>query len=410
MTAQTMTGRQLPEFPLRSVERRTDVAEEYARLAAGAPVTEVRLPSGRPAWLIVGYREVRTALTDPRFSRNEAVRDPGGHLLAVEAVGTSILNLDPPAHTRLRRVAARGFTEARIAALRPRITEMVGELLDDLAQQHPDPVDLCEGFCKVLPVRVIGEILGVPPTDRYRIEKWRDGLDAPITGTGAPDTSTHAELLAYIDELVAERRERPQDDLLSVLARAGEDGEEEDVLTDREIAALGGTLLVAGFENTVAQLGLVLREVLTGPDGPRGLPQDEEALAAEVEELIRRLPIGDYGGTLARKATEDVELGGVSIKAGDIVIAAVQAANFDPEAFADPRRHDPVRDTVAHHLTFGYGVHRCLGAPVARIELQESLKALRDRFPGMRLAVPAEELRFHEAAINRRLVSLPVVW
>ncbi|MFG2095437.1 cytochrome P450 [Streptomyces sp. NPDC048612] len=409
MIATSTTGRQLPEFPLRGAERRADAAEDYARIAAGEPVTQVRLPSGRPAWLIAGYREVRTALTDPRFSRQEAVRDPGGHLLAVEAVGTSILNLDPPDHTRLRRVAARGFTEARIARLRPRIAEMTGELLDDLAQQ-PAPADLCESFCMVLPMRVIGEILGVPLEDRHRIEKWRDGLHAPITGTGTPDTSAHTELLSYIGELVRERRADPRDDLLSVLARGGADGEAEDVLTDQEIVALGGTLLVAGFETTVAQLGLVLREVLASPEGLRGLPEDPEKLAAEVEELIRRLPIGDYGGTLARKATEDVELGGVTIRAGDIVIAATQAANFDADAFPGPRRHDPDRDTVAHHLAFGYGVHRCLGAPVARIELQESLRALRERFPGMRLAVPDDSLRFHPAAVNKRLVELPVTW
>jgi cytochrome P450 len=409
MTAQTITGRQVPEFPLRGADRRTDAAEDYARIAADGPVTQVRLPSGRPAWLIAGYREVRTALTDPRFSRQEAVRDPGGHLLAVEAVGTSILNLDPPDHTRLRRVAARGFTEARIAALRPRISDMVGELLDGLVQED-GRADLAEAFCLILPIRVIGEILGVPLADRHRIEKWRDGINAPITGTGAPDTSAHAELLAYISELVKERREEPRDDLLSVLALGGADGEADDVLTDQEITALGGTLLVAGFETTVAQLGLVLREVLVRPEGLRGLPEDQEALNAEVEELIRRLPIGAYGGTLARKATEDVELGGVAIKAGDIVIAATQAANFDPDAFPEPRRHDRDRDTIAHHLAFGYGVHRCLGAPVARIELRESLRALRERFPKMRLAVPDEELRFHPAAVNKRLVELPVTW
>lgn len=409
MTAQTMTGRQLPEFPLRGADRRSDAADDYARIAADGPVTRVRLPSGRPAWLIAGYREVRTALTDPRFSRGEAVRDPGGHLLAVEAVGTSILNLDPPDHTRLRRVAARGFTEARIAALRPRVVTMIGELLDGLSGTE-GRADLCEEFCMVLPVRVIGEILGVPAEERHRIEKWRDGLNAPITGSGAPDNSAHAELLAYIGELVEQRRAEPRDDLLSVLALGGADGEADDVLTDQEITALGGTLLVAGFETTVAQLGLILREVLNRPEGLRSLPEDEQALAAEVEELIRRLPISDYGGTLARKATEDVELGGVHIKAGDIVIAATHAANFDPDAFPEPRRHEPDRDTIAHHLAFGYGVHRCLGAPVARIELQESLRALRERFPDMRLAVPDRELRFHPAAVNKRLVELPVTW
>ncbi|MFE0329120.1 cytochrome P450 [Streptomyces sp. NPDC058960] len=406
------TAELLPEFPLRfgEEESRTDGALAYAQLATGDPVTRVRLPSGRPAWLVTGYQEVRAVLTDARASRQAAARSDGAQVLAVERVGTSILTLDPPDHTRLRRIVGRGFTARRSEALRPRIAEMAGELLDDLAA-GPRPADINEQFCMLLPVRVICELLGVPLGDRHRFEAWRDALIAP-TGPDRPfDVGAHQALLAYIGELVAAKRKEPGDDLLSILAAAGQGpSDKDDALTDQEIVALGGTLLVAGFETTVAQLGLCLREILARPEGLLSVPTERTELAAEVEELVRRLPIGNFGGTLARQATEDMQVGGVLIRAGEVIVAATQAANFDPAAFPAPLDHDAARDNGSHQMAFGFGVHHCLGSPVARIEIQEALLALRTRFPGMRLAVPDEELRFVPGAASRRLERFPVTW
>ncbi|ANN21850.1 cytochrome [Amycolatopsis orientalis] len=382
-----------------------DPAPELTRRAEEAPVSRVKLWDGGTPWLITRYEDVRTVLADPRVGV-----DPGRpgfpHTNAVskarDTAMKTLMQLDPPDHTAQRRLLTPEFTVKRMEALRPRIQRIVDDLIDGLLD-GPKPVDLVAEFALPVPSQVICELLGVPYADRGYFQGVARTLvmDEPDPGRAM---AASEELNAYLEDLVAEKNARPGEDLLSTLAvgqfRTG-------AMTSREIATAGQLLLVAGHDTTAAMIALGTAALLANPEQLALVRDDATRAAGAVEELLRYLSLTH---TEARRvAREDLQIGGRLIRAGEGIIAVKNTANRDPAAFPDPDTVDIRRD-ARHHVAFGHGRHLCLGAPLARVELQVVYGTLFRRIPTLKSAVPLEELPFDENAIFYTVRELPVTW
>ncbi|MFF0489072.1 cytochrome P450 [Nocardia sp. NPDC004068] len=384
---------------------RLDIDPNYAILRREEPVTRVRLPYGGEGWLVTRYDDVKQVLADPRFSRAETVgREDIPRMSPAPSRPDSLLSMDPPQHTRLRKLVAKAFTGRRVAALRPHVREIVDGLLDAM-ERDGAPADLVARFALPLPVTVICEMLGVPTEDQHRFRDFSDTVLSTTAYTREQIDAGRAELERYLGELVSERRERPTDDLLGALVAARDD---EDRLSESELVNLGIGLLVAGHETTANQLANFTYLLLTQPERWELLRAHPDLVPGAVEELLRYVQLGSGGG-FARVATEDVELHGVTVRAGESVFTNLQAANRDETVFADPetldltRKHNP-------HIAFGYGAHHCLGAQLARVELQIALGALLRRLPTLRLAVPVENVPWKTGLLVRGPRELLVAW
>jgi vitamin D3 1,25-hydroxylase len=375
----------------------------YERLRAEAPVREVALPRGGTTWMITRYDDVRAAFTDPRLvkdhrallppeARAQAPRLPG-------PFGSMMILLDPPDHTRLRRLVARAFTPRRTAELRPRIEELAAALLDALPAG--EPVDLLATYAVPLPMAVICELLGVPDTDRDAFGTWSRAL-VDDSDDGDEQQAT-AGLAQYLYRLVELKRGAPDGALVSALVEVSEAG---DQLSTEEVVAMGVLLLIAGHETTANLIGNAVLGLATDAALRAHLLADPERIPAAVEEFLRW--DGPVHNAPLRFAAEDVEYSGTTIPAGSVVTLSVGAANRDPDRFDRPEVVDPDRDTGGH-LAFGHGLHFCLGAPLARLEGEVALRSLLDRFPGLALAVPPEDLRHRRSVIVHGLERLPVV-
>jgi pentalenolactone synthase len=288
-------------------------------------------------------------------------------------------------------------------ALAPHIRDLVEGLLDRLATL-PRPADLHEELSYPLPAMVIGELLGVPPDHRPRYRAWIDG--AADTHDRARGQAALDALHAYMGELVEEKRRRPGEDVISDLLAGARDGRP---FSDREIVSWAAGLLFAGHETTMARIDMGTVLLLTHPDQVEALRRDPSLVPRAVEEILRVAVPGEGPGGLPRYAHADIQVGGVTIRAGDAVLLASSAANRDPRVVAEPDRFDLSRERTAH-LTFGLGPHFCLGASLARMELQAVFGALVTRFPTLRLAVPLERLRLRTDRLGGGLVELPVTW
>ncbi|WP_211238419.1 cytochrome P450 [Actinomadura rifamycini] len=395
-----------PPFPF-PVPDGPDPAAEFGRLRAAGPVARVRLPSGTDAWLVTRYAENREVLAGAAFSRAAAAAAGAPRLRRVPLESGSITTLDPPEHTRLRRIVAGAFTHRRVAALRVRVAAIADELLDGLTAGSRT-ADLVGGYARPLAMTVICELLGVPRPDQDRFA----ALSAAYLGGAAtpPEETERAakELRGYLAELVALRRAEPSGDLLGTLVRA----RDEDRMTETELVALGLTILVAGFETSAGMVAGSVHALLRrdGMLDPR--LADRAALRTAVEELLRHVAVSAAGGTI-RVATRDVRLGppgsGVTVRAGEAVLPATTSANRDPAVFAEPDRLDLTRSPNPH-LAFGHGPHHCLGASLARVELEEALAALVRRLPALRLAVPDAEVRWRGGGMVRGPERLPIAW
>ncbi|MGH3812658.1 MAG: cytochrome P450 family protein [Pseudonocardiaceae bacterium] len=376
----------------------------YAELAAAGPVHRIVLPTGEPAWLITDYNEARKALHDPRLIKSDAtLANIGRDLLPPEvfaAMSRHMLNSNPPDHTRLRRLVTAAFTRRRVEQLAPRIQQITDALLDAMATAAQ--VDLIDTFAYPLPLTVICELLGVPTGRRAEFRDWTSIM---VTGVLAgPDIYVAATttMVSYLRELVDAKRTTPADDLLSALV-AVRDG--EDRLTEEELTSMAFLLLVAGHETTVNLIGNGVLALLTHPEQLTLLRAQPDRLPAAIEELLR------YNGTLqiatSRWTAEPVDIGGVTIPAGEIVMSGLLAANRDPACTTQPDTLDITR-TNNPHLAFGHGIHHCLGAPLARLEGRIALGTLLARFPRLRLAVPAEQLTWKPIILMNGLTALPV--
>ncbi len=384
---------------------RLELDPTYDTLLRDEPVSRVRLPYGGEAWLAVRHADVRTVLGDPRFSRAAVVgRDVPRLRPEIDHLSNSILNMDPPEHTRLRKIVARAFTVRRVEELRPRAAELTAKSLAGMRAEGPG-ADLVEHLSVPLPVTIICELLGVPVEDR---SIFRAGADAALsTSAMSPDERAAAmnELFTYMAGLVAQRRAQPTDDLLGALVTARDEG---DRLNEGELIGMGVGILVAGHETTMNQIGNMAFTLLTRPDRGEALRGGPEVVAAGVEELLRFIPLGASAG-FARIATEDVKLSSVTVRAGEAVMVAVHAANRDPAVFEEATALVLDRATN-HHVGFGHGAHHCLGAQLARMELQEAIGGLLREFPDLRLAVPAEDVEWRKGTLARGPLTLPLTW
>ena len=386
------------------IERQDQPLPQIRRLVGNRPAVRVELPDGTLAWLVIGFEEVRQVLVDQRFSRAAAVA-PGRPLQGTEMFAAGSINgSDPPEHTRLRRLVTSAFTARRVEALRPRVTSIVNRLIDVLLRQ-PQPADLVAGFSLPLPVQVICEMLGVPPEDMEQFHAWSDTVMGDWNRDADVIMPALLDMYGYFSRLIALKRDEPADDLMSALIAARD---QSDRLTEDELTMLGCTILLGGHETTANHISLSLLMLLDHPAELAKLRADPSLIPGAVEELLRYVPLG-FGLPPARMATEDVQLGDVTIAAGEVVLPLFAAANRDSSAFSNPDQFDVLRPP-ANHLAFGAGVHHCLGAQLARLELQEAFAGLICRIPGLRVAVPASDLKFKQGMAIRSLSELPVSW
>ena len=376
---------------------------EIRTISGDRPAFRAELPDGRIAWLVSGHENVRQVLADQRFSRALAVApdraQPGFEMFA----GESINGMDPPEHARLRKLVASAFTARRVEAMRPRVTSIVNELIDAMLER-PQPSDLVAAFSLPLPARVICEMLGVPAEDTAQFHVWSDTVMGDWQRDSDEIITALAELFGYFGRLIEIKRAQPADDVMSALIAARDDA---DRLSETELTVMCCTLLIGGHETTANQINLSLLLLFDHPGEVAKLRADPGLIPAAVEELLRYARLG--GLAPARVTREDIEVGGVTIPAGELVIPLFATANRDPSVFTDPERFDVTRD-AASHLSFGGGVHHCLGAQLARVELQEAFRGLIGRLPGLRLAVPASELEFKPGMAIHSLRELPVRW
>jgi len=381
-----------------------DPLAEFRALLRNKPVVRAEMPDGSIGWLVSGYNEVRQMLVDQRFSRARAVA-PGRALQGTEVFAAGSVNgLDPPGHTRIRRLVANAFTARRVEAMRLRVASIVDELIDGLLAQA-QPADLVADFSLPLPVQVICEMLGIPAGDMEQFHAWSDTIMGDWQQDSGEIMTALVDLYGYFGRLIEVKRAQPADDLMTALIAARD---QADRLSEEELTTLGCTLLIAGHETTANQINLSVLLLLDNPSEVEKLRADPGLIPGAVEELLRYVRLGG-GLPPARMTTEDVQLGGVTIPAGEVVLPLYATANRDPSVFSDPDRFDVSR-VPATHLTFGAGAHHCLGAQLARLELQEAFRGLLGRVPAIRLAVPATKLQFKPGMAVHSLRELPIRW
>jgi cytochrome P450 len=381
------------------------VHPRYGELREQGKLERVQLPFGKPTWLATRHEDVKIVLGDPRFSREKALGEDEPRILSFTHRPDSILTMDPPGHTRLRKAVARAFTKRRIETIRPRTQQIVDELLDEMVAAG-DTADLVRRFALAVPMMVICELLGGPYEDRHKFHRWSEILASTRSSKHTKEDIAQAdkELRDYLAELVDTKRANPGDDLLSVLV---ETEQTDDPLTQDEIVGLAWSVLLAGFEITTNMLVNSVYLLLTNPDQREQLVHEAGLLEKAVEELLRFVPL-TVGSFFPRMALEDVELSGTLVRKGETVLPSTLAANRDEAVFPNADQLDFHRDSNAH-LTFSYGIHHCLGAPLARMELQVAIGTLLRRFPGLRL-VAEHELPWRSGSILRGPSSLLVTW
>ncbi|WP_171163222.1 cytochrome P450 [Streptomyces sp. I05A-00742] len=402
-----------PTPPLFTWEFASDPYPAYAWLREHAPVHRTALPSGVEAWLVTRYADARQALADQRLSKNPVHHSETAHGKGKVGIPgersanlmTHLLNIDPPDHTRLRRLVSKAFTPRRVAEFAPRVQELTDRLIDGFAARGE--ADLIHEFAFPLPIYAICDMLGVPPEDQDDFRDWAGMMIRHGGGPRGGVARSVKKMRAYLAELIHRKREALGDDLISGLIRASDHGEH---LTENEAAAMAFILLFAGFETTVNLIGNGMYALLRNP-GERARLQsalaagDESLLTTGIEELLR------YDGPVElatwRFATQDLTIGGQRVAEGDPVLVVLAAADRDPERFADPDTLDLARSDN-QHLGYGHGIHYCLGAPLARLEGRTALATLLRRLPDLRLSVDPDELRWRGGLIMRGLRTLPV--
>jgi cytochrome P450 len=403
----TETLRPAPELPLHMRRDGFDPAPELAGVRDDEGIRLIETSFGYPAYLVTRHADVKNVLADSARFSNESRRafeSPDAPPISDEERARiragNLLGFDPPEHTRLRRMLTPEFTVRRMRRLEPRIVEIVDDHLDAMEKAGP-PADLVADFALPIPSLVICELLGVPYADRASFQA-RTGrlLDLSLPQDERLELARDGR--DYMADLVARTQAAPGDDMLGMLVRDhGAD------LTTDELIGMAQLLLVAGHETTSNMLGLGTLALLQHPEQLELVRDDPAAVASAVEELLRWLSIVHSG--IPRNTTQNVELGGVAIPADSLVILALAAANRDPRFDDDGDRLDVTRD-AAGHVAFGHGLHHCLGAPLARMEMRIAFPALLRRFPGLAPAVPFEEIGFRAFHFVYGLHALPVTW
>jgi pentalenic acid synthase len=377
----------------------------YDPLRAARPLARIRLYDGRPVWLVTGHALARTLLADPRLStdRNRTgFPMPTERFAAVRDRKSALLGVDDPEHRTQRRMMIPSFTLKRAVELRPRIQQIVDERLDEMIAQGP-PAELVSAFALPVPSMVICALLGVPYADHDFFEEQSRRL---LRGPTAADTmDARDQMEAYFEELIDRKQKQREpgagvlDELVHEQLRAGE-------LDREDLIVLAIILLVAGHETTANMISLGTYTLLQHPDRMAELRADPALLPDAVEELMRMLSIADG---LLRLAVEDIEVDGVTIRAGEGVVFSTSVINRDESVYSDPDSLDWHRPT-RHHVAFGFGIHQCLGQNLARAEMEIALRTLFERLPTLRLAAPPEEIPWKPGDTIQGMLELPVTW
>ncbi len=384
------------------------VADPYPAFARARAVAPVQWHEGLQLWLAFTHAEANAVLRDRRLGRIWRDKEPAERFGQFNLIHrNAILEVEPPEHTRLRRLVSSAFARGHVKRLRPWVEELAGNLVDGLVERSAgaEPVDVLSGMAEHLPVAVIAELLGVPDVDRPSLRPWSNAIVKMYEygrTTAVEDAAEQAaaEFVEYLRALAADRRKHLGDDLISHLVSVRDsDG---DRLSEDELVTTCILLLNAGHEATVNVSGNGLLALLEHPDQMQRLRDDPGLLPTAIEELMRfDSPLQLF----ERTATEDVEIGGVTVAAGQKIAALLGAANRDPAVFAEPDTLDVGR-TDNPHISFGAGIHFCIGAPLARVELQASFGALLSRTSRLELDRPA---RRRPEFVIRGLADLPVV-
>jgi len=375
----------------------------YDPLREARPLSRISLFDGRGVWVVTGHTTARELLSDPRLSSDRtlpAFPAPTPRFAAVRNRRVALLGVDDPEHHTQRRMLVPSFTLKRVATLRPRIQQTVDRLLDRMAAQGP-PTDLVDAFALPVPSMVICALLGVPYTDHDFFETQSRRL---LRGPGAADIEDARNRLdAYFGSLIDRKEKDPGDGLLDELIH---DQLREGTMDRAELISLATILLVAGHETTANMISLGTFTLLRHPEQLAELRAEPTLMSAAVEELLRFLSIADG---LLRVATEDIEVAGRTIRAGEGVVFSTSVINRDAHAFPEPDALDWHR-SARHHVAFGFGIHQCLGQNLARSEMEIALLSLFDRFPGLRLAAPADDIPFKPGDTIQGMLELPVTW
>ncbi|MBF6047265.1 cytochrome P450 [Streptomyces sp. NRRL B-1677] len=380
-----------------------DPPAPFAEARQECPVSPLRYPDGHIGHLITGLRSGRAVLGDTRFSslppgKRSPVKVPGSELSTDVLPPGMFVNMDPPEHTRYRRLLSKHFTIRRVRELRPRIQEMTDRLLDEM-ESKGGPVDLVEAFAKPLPTLVTSELLGLPEENRAQFGHHVDVLFS-LSSSGEEMQESMTLLGGMLHALIAAARKDQGPDILGRLTV-------ETDLTDEELLGITFVLLIAGLETTTNMLGLGTYALLRHPEQLAALRADWSLMDGAVEELLRYLSVVQIGPI--RVAAEDFEFEGRPIRKGEVVTVSLPAANRDPLGFDDPDAFD-IRRGATRHLAFGSGPHQCMGHHLARLELSIGYESLLRRFPGLELAVPAEEIGLREMMVTYGVLGLPVRW
>jgi cytochrome P450 len=375
----------------------------YLELQSKGPI-RIQLAFGEPCWVATRYEDAKIVYGDRRFGKALGADHDTPRMYEAKINDPTLMaNQDPPDHTRLRRLTSGAFAPAKIREMRGWIEGLVDALLDDLAAQAPH--DFVPSVAWPLPMQVVGGILGVPDSDVPTLRRYVDdmlSIDSPMETRMAGLQS----MRTAIGGLVEDRRAQPTDDLLSIMVHARDD---DDRLTEEELISLGQSLVLAGFETTVAQLGSTVYTLMSNRNLWQELLDDPDVMPAALEELWRWIPSFRHGMPMIRWASEDVELsGGVVIPVGQAVLAEHQVANRDESVFPHASAIDFRRVDPEPHLALGWGAHRCLGAQLAHMEIEVTLQKLLERFPTMDLAVAPEDVKWSPSTFLRSPAELPL--
>ncbi|MET7637655.1 cytochrome P450 [Streptomyces sp. NPDC005438] len=376
----------------------------YRKLRELGPVVPLTTPTGASAWFVTDHEQVRALLTNGALSKGGWEAAPFGDRLpedVARGTHTTMLNSDPPAHTRLRKLVTRAFTRRPTERLRPRIQQFTDELLDAAAREA-GPVDLVSALAYPLPVTVICEMLGIPEEERGDFRVWTERLVSP--GAHGFDEYSRAltSLHRYSLTLIEEKRRAPRQDLLSDLIAVRD---HQEGLSEDELTSMIFLLLLAGHETTTNLIGNGVRALLTHPEQLQTLRDHPDRWEGAIEELLRYE--GPLQNTLGYRTTQPVQIGDVTVPADAVVYLSLLSANRDGQRFPEPDSLDVTRDSRSH-IAFGHGIHYCLGAPLARLEAHVVFRTLVDRYPGLRLAVPPQEVEWRPSTVMHGLTELPV--
>lgn len=402
------TMRAHPDPPTFDRDFAQDLHARYAGMRDEGPARRLRLASGMSVWVITRYAEARAALTDVRLSKdfrharevmNEQLPADADSRSFVDSFDSHMLNQDPPDHTRLRKLVVKAFTARRVEALRPRVEELAAGLLDDIEGRAE--VDLLDAFAFPLPITVISELLGVDEARRDDFRRWSHAL----LGGDDREASRRAanQMSQYLTELIAEKRRRPADDLLSAVIDAQEEG---DRLSEAELISMIFLLLVAGHETTVNLIGNCVLALLRYPDQFAALRADPGLVPKAIEETLRYE--GPLHAATMRYTTEPIRIGEADIPAGEIVMISLGSANRDAGQYDLAEEFDLDRPSRGH-LAFGHGIHFCLGAPLARMEGQIAVRQLVERFPNLAAGWSDGDLEWRFSTLIRGLETFPVL-